>query len=83
MIRQTPDFGGTKVTQTKRKTSKTLRKAITVYIYNVRIVKQIGKLHQLLYRCAKNNIDLVAIQEHRWQTQEQIGTHCSTLNNAT
>ena len=49
-------------------------KAIMISTYNVRTLKQIEKLHQLIYGCNKNNIDMVAIQEHRWQTSEETST---------
>ena len=83
MKRQTRVFEDATAIRTKSKTSKTLHKAITISTYNVHTLKQTGKLHQLLYGCTENNTDLVAIQEHRWQKQEQISTYYSTLNNTT
>jgi hypothetical protein len=62
------------------KNIKILHKAITISTYNVRTLKQTGKLHQFVYGCNQNNIDLAAIQEHRWQTSEQISTSYQTLN---
>jgi hypothetical protein len=68
MIRQVPVFDDAMPIRTTNKISKTLYKAITISTYNVRTLKLLGKLHQLIYGCAKNNIDLVAIQEHRSET---------------
>jgi hypothetical protein len=44
---------------------------------------QPGKLHQLIDGCINNGIDLVAIQEHRWQTQEQDSTHLEYIDETT
>ncbi|CAM4934583.1 unnamed protein product [Rotaria socialis] len=89
MIRQAPVFEKASTTRTntnKNKNTKNTKihhKAITISTYNVRTLKQTGKLHQLVYGCSKNNIDLVAIQEHRWQTTEQINTCYTILNDQT
>ena len=82
MIRQPPVFDNATTSQIKTKKQKTLHKAITISTYNVRTLKRVGKLHQLVYGCDKNNIDLVAIQEHRWQTHGTIGTCTETWNNS-
>ncbi len=55
--------------------TKTINKAITISTYNVRTLKRLGKLNQLIHGCNDNNIDLVAVQEHRWQTHGQTGTY--------
>jgi len=86
MIRQLPVFEKAAASRPKNKNKnskniKILHKAITISTYNVRTLKQTGKLHQLVYGCNQNNIDLAAIQEHRWQTSEQISTCYQTLNN--
>src|SRR5205814_10089986 len=39
--------------------------------YNVRTLKQIGKFHELCSGCSEYNIDFIAIQEHRWQTDKE------------
>ena len=83
MIRQTPVFEGATAIRTKNKTSKPLHKAIIISTYSVGTLKQVGKLHQLLQGAPKTALDLAAIQEHRWQTQEQIISDQSILNNAT
>ena len=31
--------------------------------------------------CINNNTDLVAVQEHRWQTQKLISTHLEYIDN--
>ena len=83
MIRQSPvlEKAAASPLQSKiRKTKKILHKTITISTYNVRTLKQTGKLHQLVYGCNKNNIDLVAVQEHRWQTLEQTNTAYQALN---
>ena len=43
-------------------------------------MKSAGKLHQLIRGCTENNIDVVAVQEHRRQTTELVETHIETLN---
>jgi hypothetical protein len=49
----------------------TPRDTVTISTYNVRSLKiksqpnNKGKLHQLISGCIENNIDLVAVQEHR------------------
>ena len=84
MIRQPPvfDFATTKQTKNKNQKPKTIHKAITISTYNVRTLKRLGKLHQLIHGCSDNNIDLVAVQEHRWQTHEQTSTYIETWNNS-
>ena len=59
------------------------RKVIKISTYNVRTLKQPGKLHQLIDGCINNGIDLVAVQEHRWQTQEQVSTHLEYIDETT
>ncbi len=59
------------------------RKVIKISTYNVRTLKQLGKLHQLIDECINNDIDLVAVQEHRWQTQEQVSTHLEYIDETT
>lgn len=61
---------------------KPLHKFIGISTYNVRTLRRASKLHQLIYGCDQNNIDLVAVQEHRWQTQDTISTCKATWNNA-
>ena len=39
--------------------------------YNVRTLLRPGRLHQLTTGCKTFNIDVVAIQEHRWRTNEE------------
>ena len=39
--------------------------------YNVQTLLRPGRLHQLTTRCKTFNIDVVAIQEHCWQTNEE------------
>ncbi|CAF1638407.1 unnamed protein product [Adineta ricciae] len=83
MIRQSPAFEKAAASRSKPKNSKNqkiLHKTITISTYNVRTLKQTGKLHQLIYGCNQNNIDLVAVQEHRWQTSEQTNRTYQTLN---
>ncbi|CAF1276710.1 unnamed protein product [Adineta ricciae] len=87
MIRQSPVFEKAATRRLKPKNlknqKKILHKTIAISTYNVRTLKQTGKLHQLIYGCNKNNIDLVAVQEHRWQTSEQTNTAYQTLNDET
>ncbi|CAF1615910.1 unnamed protein product, partial [Adineta ricciae] len=87
MIRQSPVFEKAATSRLKPKNlknqKKILHKTITISTSNVRTLKQTGKLHQLIYGCNKNNIDLVAVQEHRWQTSEQTNTAYQTLNDET
>jgi hypothetical protein len=82
MIRQLPVFDIATSKPTKIQKPKTIHKAITISTYNVRTLKKLGKLHQLIHGCNDNNIDLVAVQEHRWQTHGQTGTYIETWNNS-
>jgi exonuclease III len=48
--------------------------------YNVRTIKNPGKLHQLIHGSfihsfREHEIEIVAIQEHRWQNNQQVNTH--------
>ena len=69
--------------QAVRNTSHASRKAIYISTYNVRTLGPTGKLHQLITGCVKNNIDIVAVQEHRWQTSESVSTHEEHLDGET
>ncbi len=83
MIRQTPVFDKATAIRTKPIKPKTFHKNITISTYNVRTLKRLGKLHQLIHGCNDNNIDLVAIQEHRWQTFGQVNTYTEIFNGST
>ena len=47
------------------------RQFLKFLTYNVQTLLRPGRLHQLTTRCKTFNIDVVAIQEHRWQTNEE------------
>ena len=46
-----------------------VRKLLKTSTYNVRTLLKKGQIHQLIKGCKENNLDIVAIQEHRWRTQ--------------
>lgn len=48
--------------------------------YNVRSLNESGKFHELIHGCQKQNLDIVAIQEHRWKTKETYDTITSSNN---
>ena len=83
MIRQLPAFDIATTKRTKNQKTKTIHRTITISTYNIRTLKRLGKLHQLIHRCNDNNIDLVVVQEHRWQTYRQTDTYIETWNNST
>src|SRR5688572_4174145 len=47
-----------------------MQKYILVATYNVKTLYQTGKFHQLPTGSEKVNLDFIAIQEHRWTTEE-------------
>ena len=49
-----------------------VRKLLKTSTYNVRTLLKKGQIHQLIKGCKENNLDIVAIQEHRWRTQNDI-----------
>ena len=53
------------------------RQQLKLSTYNVRTLLKPGKLHQVTIGCQSFNIDIVAIQEHRWQTKEETSSFCS------
>ena len=50
------------------------RQFLKLSTFNVRTLSRPGRLHQLTTSCKTFNIDIVAIQEHRWQTNEETTT---------
>jgi exonuclease III len=58
-----------------RKLPLSSKAATIISTYNVRTIKEIGKIHQLISGCIETGIDIVAIQEHRWQTKQAVDTH--------
>ncbi|CAF1519316.1 unnamed protein product [Adineta ricciae] len=59
--------------ESKLTKSKTLDKTITISTYNIRTLKRVGKLHQIVHGRYTNNIYLVVVQEYRWHTQGRTG----------
>lgn len=53
----------------KDKNKLNLTKKFTLSTYNVRTLLQIGKFNELCTGCAKYDLDFIAVQEHRWQTE--------------
>lgn len=51
---------------------KPISKNFIISTYNVRTLYQIGKFHQLAKGCHKIGLHFVAIQEHRWTTDNEI-----------
>mgnify|MGYP001794201292 FL=1 len=49
-----------------------VRKHLLTSTYNVRTLLKKGQIHQLIKGCKENDIDIVAIQEHRWRTDNEI-----------
>src|SRR5579862_9921053 len=47
-------------------------KNFTVSSYNVRTLYETGKFHQLVTGCTQFNLSFIAIQEHRWYTNNDI-----------
>ena len=47
-------------------------KLLKTSTHNVRTLLKKGQIHQLIKGCKENNLDIVAIQEHRWRTQNDI-----------
>ena len=47
------------------------RQFVKFSTYNVRTLLRPGRLHQLITGCKTFNMDVVAIQEHRWRTNEE------------
>ena len=56
------------------KTRVRVHTSVRISTYNVRTLKRIGKLYQLIKGCSKNKLDIIAIQEHRLQTKSDIDT---------
>jgi hypothetical protein len=54
------------------------RHQFTFSSYNVRTLFKTGKFHQLCTGAATLSLDFVAIQEHRWITDQSYETHADT-----
>ncbi|RXN37861.1 LINE-1 retrotransposable element ORF2 [Labeo rohita] len=47
---------------------------------NNNYIRNPGKLHQLIHGCIEQGIEIVAIQEHRWQTNQQVDIYLEILD---
>ena len=50
-----------------------VRKLLKTSTYNVRTLLKKGKTCQLIKGCKEIDFDIIAIQEHRWRTDNDIG----------
>ena len=49
-----------------------VRNPLLLATYNVRTLLKPGRFYQLTEGCFKHNLDMIAVQEHRWNAQEEI-----------
>ena len=47
-------------------------KILKTSTYNVRTLLKKGQIYQLIKDCKENDLDIIAIQEHRWRTDNDI-----------